>query len=213
MFPLDSRRPWVALVGTFLLGLVAALTSVAFLGDGVPHGLRLGQTPRPPISSILRDNHGRQLVMIVVGSSQCGASRGSDVLVSIRILRDSLRAIARRRQVAFSSIGVALDDDPRLGLEWLGHIGGFDEVASGGNWLNTAAVEFIWREPTSFGAQPQVIVEFRSIERENQRRYRPPVGEVLIRMIGQKDITTMAGLEAVDSLLATRTTPAVSSGV
>lgn len=213
MHSLCSKRPWVALVGAFAFGLLTTLVSLAFVADDVPRGLRVGRTPRPSASSLLRDSHGRQLVMVVIGSSRCGAGQGSDVVVSLQEVRDSLRAVARRRQMAFSSIGVALDDDPRVGLEWLAQLGGFDEVAAGGNWLNTAAVEFVWRDPTGFGAQPQVIVQLRTIALESQRRYRPPIGEVLLRMIGRKDITAMAGLQVLDSLLAARKSLAVSGGV
>jgi hypothetical protein len=143
--------------------------------------------------------------MIVVGSSKCGLSRGSELFGSLLAVRDSLRFIARRRATPFAFIGVALDDDPRIGIEWLGQVGGFDEVSAGGSWFNTALTEYVWREPTALGATPQVIIELRTLQREGPKRYRPPSGEVLIRMIGRQDIIEMAGLRDLDSLLVSRT--------
>jgi hypothetical protein len=154
----------------------------------------------------MRDGDAQQLVMVVLGSAGCGASRGSELLASMLAVRDSLRAIAQRRSTPFASIGVALDEDPRTGMDWLSEVGGFDEVAAGEGWINTAAVAYVWRDTTALAATPQVIVELRRIGRETTKRFSVPSGEVLIRMIGGPDISNMAGLRVVDSLLTTRVT-------
>ena len=192
------------LAGVFSLGFALALTLATLTFDRVPHAIRPMRISGPIVSSIIRNYQGRQLVMIVLGSSTCGMSRGSELFSALQAVRDSLRLIAGRRVVAFASFGVALDVDPRIGVQWLDQLGEFDEVSSGGSWLNTAINEYVWRQPSGIGATPQVIVQLRSVDRVSVSRLRPPVGEVLIRMVGRNDIIGMAGLRDLDSLLSTR---------
>lgn len=80
-------------------------------------------------------------------------------------------------------------------------IGGFDEVSAGGSWLNTAAIDYVWREANSIGATPQVVIALRTIRKDSPTQLRIPPITILVRMLGTHDITSMAGLQDVDSLL------------
>jgi hypothetical protein len=168
---------------------------------------RLSERSRSPLySSVIKHNRGNELVMVVLGSAGCGVSQGSPVLRALRVLQDSLRIIATQRSAAFTSIGVALDADARSGIDWLRMVGRFDEVAAGGGWINTAAVEYVWRDTWTLAATPQVLVQLRTVRRDSHSRLVPPVTRVLIRMVGAPDIISMSGLRDVDSLLAARIT-------
>ena len=110
--------------------LVAFAVSVAFAfflgarsGDLAWHRKRPALLPVVSIAGTLQSAGGQQLVMVVFGSSTCGASRGTGLAQAMRDVRDSLQAISRKRLLPFVSIGVALDTDPATGANWLDEIG------------------------------------------------------------------------------------------
>ena len=67
-------------------------------------------------------------------------------------------------------VGVAIDEEPEAGLDFLSEIGGggvrhaFDQIAIGGSWLNEHLVRFVWREAVAEAATPQVIVVERLVD-------------------------------------------------
>ncbi len=181
--------------------LVGALGMRSASQSGAKHVYSPGnRVPTPPLRTLQANHSGRELVMVIVGGYSCGASRGTLLGKKILGVRDSMRAMAKRDNYSFVSIGVALDEDPELGIMWLNELGGFDEVAAGHRWLNTAAVEYIWRTHGGFGVTPQVIILTRRIERSDGD-LRPLDVKVLARMVGVSDIHNLAGLSAIDSLL------------
>ena len=122
----------------------------------------------------------------------------------MRKLADRLRADTKvdpRLQLMF--IGVATDWEFDKGLRFLADYGAFDEVIVGGNWLNSAAVRFIWRDLPGQPAFPQVVL----LEREvtvNKTNVTFGPEKVISRFIGIDEI-----IERVDSeqkLLPRRTT-------
>jgi hypothetical protein len=143
--------------------------------------------------------------MVLLGARGCGASRGTPMLAALLDVRDSLRATARRRGIPFAFIGVALDQDPDVGLRWLQEIGGFDEISAGGGLLNAAVTEYVWRQSTGMVVTPEVIVGLRPVASATNRRLKPMNMEILLRMLGQRDILSRRGLRDVDSLLMRRT--------
>lgn len=196
-----SLRGKLWLLVAFVAGFLAAIAL------DLPLAARSrGSSGSPPkhyvtVSTTLHAGGGRQLAMVVLGSSTCGASQGTQVARALLALRDSLRMLASLRSIPFVSIGVAIEPDPRLGIEWLDQLGGFDEVSAGQGWMNTLAAEHVWREPNALGATPQVIIVIRSIRGDDKTRLRVLPTIVLVRMVGAHDISTMAGLADVDSLV------------
>jgi hypothetical protein len=152
--------------------------------------------------SVLGAVHGRELIMVVVGAAGCAASQESKLAQSIAVISESLSAIATRQHVLFSSVGVALDPDAAQGVRWLNEAGRFDEVSAGNRWLNTGAIEYLWRDPLAVGLTPQVIIALRHISREPHYRWKVSGHHVLVRMVGLQDVLGMAGLNQVDSLVA-----------
>lgn len=146
----------------------------------------------------------RHLVMVVLGSATCGASRGTQLASSIRAVGDSLRAIAGRHGVLFASIGIAIDNDPDRGVVWLRDVGNFDEVAAGPGILNSALAEYVWHQPKSLEATPQIVVTWRVTGRHAHAEPRVVSNEVLLRMIGRDDILSVGRVRDVDSLLTIR---------
>jgi hypothetical protein len=191
---------WPALCAmTILTGIGAAemarsRSALSLRPSDAPHNA-------PTVGSMLQRGQSVQLTMIVLGSSGCGASRGTELLTTLLRIRDTLRAAATRRGIPFAAIGIALDHDPKIGLRWIDEVGGFDEVLVGMGWLNTGVIEYVWRIPGGAGSTPQVIVGVRSIRRGEGRRVLPPHMHVLLRMMGPRDILNAVGISDLDSLL------------
>lgn len=145
---------------------------------------------------VLPDSISTQLVMVVVGSSRCGASQGNALAKAIRMVRDSARLMAEEQSVPFVTIGVALDYWPEEGLRWLRGIGEFDEVLSGQKWLGEGAFQFVWGVQGAPTVVPQIILETRTIER---RKFQLRVinRSELARMVGPVDILEAHGLNSL----------------
>ena len=58
----------------------------------------------------------------------------------------------------FSTVGVSLDWAVDEGVERLRNYYVFDEVIVGRNWLNTAAVSYMWRDYPGDRSIPQVVL-------------------------------------------------------
>lgn len=99
----------------------------------------------------------RELV-IFFGTELCSSCRIPGVSDRVRAIVDSLRGIAVARKIKFVSLGIALDGSPVDGLGWLTKFGQFDEVAIGGNWLNTAVLHYVWSDPATTPGVPQVLL-------------------------------------------------------
>lgn len=107
---------------------------------------------------------GRELVLVFIGSSKCGAS----AVPALPAALDSIRASAARYAASvhdqFSSLGIAVDQQPNDGLLFLKKFGVFDQIAVGHNWLNAAAISYIWRETPGPGSLPQVVLVERQLD-------------------------------------------------
>ena len=105
----------------------------------------------------------RHVVAIFVASSTCGASEFPGLHEALRDIRYTLGARARDGETRFVSVGVALDDDPWRGTEFLKTFGPFDEVLAGGSWLNTGAITFMLRDWPSPRTIPQLVLVERAV--------------------------------------------------
>lgn len=98
--------------------------------------------------------------MIVVGMSSIPIADPAAFGDAIRRIRQELAARAQRSGVTFVAIGLAMDESPRAGLNFLERgllstgdtvrMGTFDELHVGRAWANAYAVELIWRIRTHF---------------------------------------------------------------
>jgi hypothetical protein len=113
---------------------------------------------------VRRPREGTELLAIFVASSACGASEYPGLREALPQIREVLHADARRDNKLFVSVGVALDADPWVGIEFLREFGPFDEVLSGGSWLNMGSITFIVRDFPSRRWIPQLILVERDVE-------------------------------------------------
>ncbi len=107
---------------------------------------------------------GEEIAVIFVGGLFCGAHRSEGFAELIETMKRTLSERAALEGRAFSAIGVALDWKIDEGMEFLSKFGEFDEVIIGRNWLNSAAIRYIWRDEPGLPQIPQVIVLKRHLE-------------------------------------------------
>lgn len=104
-----------------------------------------------------------QIRMILIGSSACGAHRNEGLREAIETAKHSLAERFAGEAIHFASAGVALDWRIADGIDFLAAFGEFDEIIVGGNWLNSGAVRYIWRDFPGSSVVPQVVVVKRSV--------------------------------------------------
>lgn len=165
-----SRRAQILMALVFATGLLAGsqLTAVSRSGAGRVDGPDLeralaAHAHARALTTRFPRGEGRQLVAVVLGSSKCGASRGTELARSIRKLLDTLANIASDSQMQYTTVGVALDERPSGGLDWLASLGGFDEVMAGGRWLSVGAQTFLWSPSRNSAAIPQIVILTRTV--------------------------------------------------
>ena len=114
--------------------------------------------------AVQRLTSGDQLVVVLIGSSTCGASKMGGFANAVRTVKGGVSEQARSEGSLYESIGVSVDWDPNVGARWLDSLGRFDEIVTGMNWLNEGALHLIWLAPGGTAALPQVQVFRRHIE-------------------------------------------------
>ena len=106
-------------VGSILFATIA-IGSGFFLGFANPIGT-LGE----PID-LAPVNGGAELVFVYIGSSTCAPSNAPELTLAIERLRESTRAEAERRGVAFATIGIARNRIAGMGIEHLSKYANWD---------------------------------------------------------------------------------------
>jgi len=113
--------------------------------------------------AVANSKEGKELVLIVVGSSKCGASQSRDLEAAVKKIRQGLRTQATDNHQRFVTMGLALDEDPEVGLEFLRKFGSFDEIMTGGGWTSTGSLAYIVRDLPGRRAVPQLVVLERDV--------------------------------------------------
>ena len=121
---------------------------------------RLSQPTRPE-PAIPR---GREVEVVFVGSSSCGAAGRKDLEQVMDSLRAFMLADGVRRDYAVTFTGVALDWSVPSGLAFLEPFGPFDELSVGRNWMNANAVRYVWRDLAGKPEIPQLVVLERTVD-------------------------------------------------
>lgn len=116
---------------------------------------RLGLRSRRPATEI---------VTVVISATFCVANSVKGFHEAARAIPGLMNAqVANRPEMITRTIGIALDHDPRAGAEYLFRLAEFDEVVSGGNWLNTATEKFLFGTYRWAPAIPQVVIMERTV--------------------------------------------------
>lgn len=130
---------------------------------------------------------GDEIVAIFVGASFCGATSAPDLPQVLEDMRRSLGTRASEEHKRLVTVGVALDVSPDDGLKFLSHYGRFDEVLAGRNWLNTGAIDYIWRDTPGAASLPQLIVLERHVD-EGKTSISVGTDHLIRREIGIEEI-------------------------
>lgn len=105
-----------------------------------------------------------ELVAIIITASWCKANGVEGFHESVAKIPQLLEAhIANRHDVLKRVIGIAIDPDVRTGVDHLLDLAQFDEIISGGDWLNTATEKYLWGTFALGGNIPQVAILQRTV--------------------------------------------------
>ncbi len=167
-----ARNP-LALSILFMSTLVTYLAASSLLeamratGAGSPRA----ESPTPDVpTNPFASVDGAHLVAFVITASDCGWSNHPQTKAALGIIRERMRSAYGDKYAHIEVVGVAIDEDPEVGLAFLSDIGrgtvraAFDQIAVGGSWLNEQVVRFAWREGKAKAATPQVIVVERLVD-------------------------------------------------
>lgn len=132
-------------------------------------------------------SQGPELLAILVTSSTCPAASDDGFHETFDRAIKKLRFDASSHGQHFATLGVAVDWDIDKGLQALGKLGQFDEIAAGRKWLNSTALRLI--APTAGGTPviPQFIVVSRRVLQENGQ-VGATADSVILRLIGPDEI-------------------------
>lgn len=132
-----------------------------------------------------------EIVVVLLGSSGCAASRQGVLVSAMNTIRRKLRLVVTPGlRVSFH--GVALDDDIAIGLRWLVTVGPFDQVSVGGNWLNSEAVRLLHREFRGQAGVPQLVVLSRTVQTLGTSGLQIAADSILARRLGVEAIDAFA---------------------
>lgn len=110
-----------------------------------------------------------ELILIYVGSSQCKFSNLDSVSNYVSNVIARIESQARARDLAFRSVGIAVDTDLNEGINHLGNTGDFDQISVGAGWDNHSLRQYVTDLAGGPLATPQMIlVERPAIENETR---------------------------------------------
>lgn len=199
------RRHFLKLGLVAVCGIAFVVTGISLIraaNNGSSKSLKAGSVSRELDRRIRgqRLASSNELVMVFIGSAHCAASRDPSLPGVIRSAGESLAKIARKEGIPLVVIGAALDWSPFDGLAYLQSVGAFDEVISGRNWANSAALEYLWVDHPGPPSLPQVVllrrellVDASGISVSDER--------LIARKIGLPEITTWQRALASEDLI------------
>lgn len=139
----------------------------------------------------------RELVLVFFSTSECVGNREPELGASPRAMKRVLAARAAAAGESFSALGAAAEWSISDGLayllegksRWGEHdFGAWDEVQAGRNWLASAALDHVWRDPAGAPTVPQVILLEREVGLQGQRIVASEDVPIL-RLLGSDEIT------------------------
>lgn len=110
-----------------------------------------------------RERGGQLLEAVFIGATFCGALDKDGFREAVEQMKLLLAERAAAKGANFAVTGVALDWSVEDGVKFLHSFGEFDEIVAGRNWLNSAAVRYMWDAIPGDAVVPQVIVTQRSV--------------------------------------------------
>jgi len=150
---------------------------------------------------------GVSLHFVFIGSSECPVSNSDEMHVLIQKLKDQIMKSVRDSNYRFTSTGIAIDRTYQKGVKFLKKTGPYNEVVSGGGWVNLGANRYIWGEFSSRAVTPQVIIteiSTRITVADNQVAFMDRNERLLYRAISADEILNFYNLISKDPKMLTR---------
>ena len=132
---------------------------------------------------------GKELMMVLVGASFCGAQRQPGFPQQVEDAKLSLQRQAAASGRQFSALAVSLDWKTADALAFLEHFGEWDQMSIGRNWLNEGAIRYVWREMPAEPVVPQILVIERDVE----------MGDQAITVRGERLVKRLQGTAAIEA--------------
>jgi hypothetical protein len=132
---------------------------------------------------------GKEVMMVLVGASFCGAQRKPGFPQQVEDAKLSLQRQATASGRQFSALAVSLDWETDAALAFLEHFGKWDQMSVGRNWLNEGAIRYIWRDMPADPAVPQILVIERDVEQ----------GEQAITVRGERLVKRLQGTAEIEA--------------
>lgn len=123
-----------------------------------------GQSVAGPYASTFEQEAGIHLVLVYVGSQDCGPCHDPELKAAVERAKVLLQERAAAEGKQFSTIGVVKNYDWEEGLDFLRETGYFDEVVAGRSWFNTAVAEHCWERAACTPAMPMIIIYEQAVE-------------------------------------------------
>lgn len=180
-----------------LRGTAGLISLAILLGGALGFGVRKfrvappshssGYTPvRASADSIIETT---VVVASLIVKSTCGVCTSPQFRSLVGVVSDSLASRTKMKGYQQRLVGIAADNNWRSGLELLEKLGGFDEVSSGGGWLNGLSYEALWEGRNSSPVVPQLILV-------EQRVHAGPAGMFVVSADTTGRFVGMAGIDA-----------------
>jgi len=109
---------------------------------------------------------GRQVVVAYIGASTCGPCRTKQLKAAIQQMKPMLACQAKATGRTLAVMGVSLDWQVDTAISYLAGTAPYDEIIAGNNWVNSAALAFIWQAPDVVPSIPQVVLLEREFDPE-----------------------------------------------
>ena len=107
-------------------------------------------------SNVTSMDGGIYMRLIFIGSTSCPFCT-DDVHEQVRIIKTKLKKSTEVREIKYLTTGISVDLNSIQGTKYLEKSGYYDEVISGGSWLNNGVQKYNWsylQQP----ATPQIII-------------------------------------------------------
>jgi hypothetical protein len=176
-------RPTAARLGT-LVWLAAGVVVLAAALRAEPSRAAAPARPKAPVATAARaaapaalvkkytpayaSRTGKELMMVLVGASFCGAQRKPGFPQQVEDAKLGLQRQAAASGRQFSALAVSLDWETDDALAFLEHFGEWDQMSVGHNWLNEGAIRYVWRDMPADPTLPQILVVERDVEKGEQ---------------------------------------------
>ena len=112
---------------------------------------------------------GPKLTLVYFTGSNCAPCNFPEVKSAVLEAKRIVAEKALARGVGFTTIGVAIDEDPEKGLEFLKSVGPFDQLSAGGEFANLVVLETMAKTPRQLIAIPMILVFEQSIDSTDRK--------------------------------------------